>query len=188
MRRPEAVWIAWQGPVAYHVHSGSFVCEVISTGVDQVRPLSSEYIENTLLVSIDVLLCMSFSWSAPRFHVERRMIRPVSFTKTGHGLPHTLSLSSHTVMISPHVLPPSVERFSTRSMSPVSLLLNFLASANARIEPSAASTSAGILYVSKPFSPLLKTMVPKFWAEAVAMDSVAANVSRRFLIISVSKM
>ena len=142
---PDVNCMAWHGPVAYHVHPPFFVDRVISLGFDHVSPSSSEYMQNTLLVSMLSLAWIFFSGSFPLFHVESRMILPETRSTTGDGFPQTFSASSHTVMIGPHVFPPSVERLSTRSMSPVSEPLLCLASAKASTVPALVCTMAGIL-------------------------------------------
>src|SRR5690554_7895337 len=117
----------------------------MSLGLDHVLPSSVLELTNTRLVSWLVFLIMSPSASSPRFQVINNQMVPVSSSKTGVGLPHTLLPSSQIITCSPQVFPPSVERRISRSISPVSDELFFLPSAKARTVPPPVTIMEGIL-------------------------------------------
>ena len=85
--------------------------------------------------------------SSPLFQVDNKNIFPVFLSITGDGLPHTFVLSSLITIKSPHVFPPSVDLFSTKSISPESDELFFLPSANANTTPESVVMIDGILNV-----------------------------------------
>lgn len=121
----------WHGPVAYHPQPSFFRPEVISTGADQVPPLSLEEMWSTSLL----------------FRQKTRWTVPDPASITGTGFPMVISAfppPSWIIRRPDQVRPWSVDRFITRSMSPWSLRLFFLASQNARREPSFAMIAAGM--------------------------------------------
>jgi len=67
--------------------------------------------------------------------VLNKLILPEFLSNTGDGLPHVLFPSSHMTFKADQVFPLSDDFFNTRSMSPVSLQLFFLPSANAKRVP-----------------------------------------------------
>src|SRR5688572_19881028 len=108
------------GPVAYHPHEGFLTSLVISTGSDHVLPSSVLLQTHMVLVLFALFSLISDSRSSPRLCVNNIHIVPVFSSTTGQGLPHVLSPSFQTTCRAPQVLPPSSERFSTRSMFPES--------------------------------------------------------------------
>src|SRR5438067_8535479 len=108
------------GPVAYHVQPDFFTSFVISTGFAHVMPSSVLLVTHTVRVPLLLPLTIAASVSAPGLWVIRSQTVPVFASTTGHGLPQVFSPSSQTTCVLPHVLPPSVLRLSTRSMSPAS--------------------------------------------------------------------
>src|SRR5437879_4675903 len=109
------------GPVAYQRQSAFLTDAVISCGLAQVTPSSALWVTKTRRVSLLVPLLISRSPSAPRFQVIKSQATPVDSSTTGAGLPQTLSPSERTICCGLHVLPPSVDRLSNRSIFPVSL-------------------------------------------------------------------
>src|SRR3990172_4716829 len=120
------------GPVAYQPHAESFTDVVISTGFDQDTPSSSLRQIQTVRVARAVRRVMAFSLSLPRLCVSNSQTTPVCWSTTGHGLPQVFGPSSQITRCALQVLPPSVERLRSRSMSPASDRLFLRPSQNAR--------------------------------------------------------
>src|SRR5262249_15357410 len=137
-------WMPTPGPVAYHVQSDRLTSLVISTGLDQVNPSSSLLATHTVRFPLLVPSTIFASVSVPKLWVRSSQMTPVLRSTTGHGLPQVSAPSSQTTCIGPHVLPPSVERLSTRSMSPVSLELFLRPSQNASRVPFDVTSSEGM--------------------------------------------
>src|SRR5262245_12348768 len=115
--RPLFSWMPTRGPVAYQVQSLCFVSRVIST-VSLYVALSSVLLDTqTVREPLLVPSTIAASLSCPRLCVSSNQIVPVSRSTTGHGLPQVLLPSSQTTCILPQVLPPSVLRLRTRSIS-----------------------------------------------------------------------
>src|SRR5262245_6463391 len=131
------------GPVAYHVQCGFFTSPVISTGFAQVAPSSVLFVIQTVREAVLLPLTIFASVSMRRLWVSRSQTVLVFASTTGHGLPQVLSPSSQSTCISPHVLPPSVLRFITRSMSPASPRLFLRPSQKARTESFGPTISDG---------------------------------------------
>src|SRR5437879_3854 len=93
------------GPVAYQVHSGSFVVAVISTGLDQVSPSSVlfviQHVRVLLLVRASICRCVS----SPRFLVKGSQMVPLARSMTGHGFPTVFGPSSPMTCNGCQVLP-----------------------------------------------------------------------------------
>src|SRR5262245_58725593 len=94
------------GPVAYHVHFGSFTSLVISAGFDQVAPSSVLLVTQTVRVPLPVPSRILRSVSSPRLCVKSSQTVPAEST-TGQGLPTVLGPSSQTTWRCFQVAPPS---------------------------------------------------------------------------------
>src|SRR5437867_12990264 len=109
------------GPVAYHVQFSFFTLLVISLGFAQVAPSSVLLVTHTVRPALLLPLTIADSESVPRLCVRRSQTVPGLASTTGHGLPQVFSASSQTTCGLLQVLPPSVLRFRSKSMSPASL-------------------------------------------------------------------
>src|SRR6186713_1983233 len=123
------------GPVAYQLHDGSLTDFVISPGFDQVFPSSSERDIQTVRVLKPFFALMADSLSRPSLCVISNRITPMSSSSTAQGLPQVFVPSSQITCCLLQVRPLLVERFSSRSMSPLSARLSFRPSQNASNVP-----------------------------------------------------
>jgi hypothetical protein len=98
---------------------------VMFTGGAQVLPLSSFRESQTVRVPPRFRTLIWASPVSPGLCVSSSQMIPVVSSTTGQGLPHVFGPSSQTTCGSLQVLPPSAERFSSRSMLPVSERLFF---------------------------------------------------------------
>src|ERR1043166_7773749 len=132
------------GPVAYQVQSFLRTSFEMSIGFVQVVPSSVLLDTQTVRVPLALPDVRAASVSPPRFCVMSNQIVPVSRSTTGHGLPQVLPPSCQTTCVSNQVLPSSLLRRRSRSISPVSLRLFLRPSQNARTRPFLDTISEGI--------------------------------------------
>ena len=83
----------------------------------------------------------------PRLWVKRSQTAPVVRSTTGQGFPQVFGPSSQTTCAAEKVCPPSVLRFKSKSMSPVSLRLDFRPSQKASTVPLGVTMTEGMRYV-----------------------------------------
>jgi hypothetical protein len=88
------------------------------------------------------MICASVT--APLLPQVTRTMAPVRGSATGAGLPRVSPWPAATTVSGPQVQPPSVERRSTTSMSPVSPGASRRPSAKARTVPRRLLTAAGM--------------------------------------------
>src|SRR5665647_1153793 len=92
---------------------------------------------------VEILLIILLSLSAPLFQVINNQIRPVSSSTTEQGFPHVFNASFQTRISLLQLLPLLVERFRTRSISPLSPP-SFRPSAKAMSVPFVDTTTEGM--------------------------------------------
>ena len=132
------------GPVAYHRQCFARVVALMSMGWVHVWPSSVLFMSHTVRGSLATPFLMAPSDSSPRLRVSGIHRVPVAWSTTGQGLPMTCGPWSAITCIFDHVRPPSVLRFITMSMSPVSLRLFLRPSAKASRSPLGLTMMAGM--------------------------------------------
>src|SRR5512134_81959 len=130
------------GPVAYQRIHDVLTLAVMSTGVVQVAPLSAERWTDTCRVARPFRMAVSVA-SAALPH-DRSTRSPEAGSVTTVGLPAVSAPWAVTTCCGDQLVPPSVERRHTMSMSPLSPPPFLRPSANAISVPSGARVSAGM--------------------------------------------
>src|SRR5436190_21843246 len=104
----------FSGPVAYQYQSLRLTFAVRSIGLAQVLPSSLLCVTKARRVSLETPRVIVFSVSLPRFQVIQSQMTPVLSSTTGAGLPQVFSPSDQRNCCCDQVLPPSVDRFSSK--------------------------------------------------------------------------